>query len=327
MVAVPEGYLRSVGFLCVDEPDDSGIKRRIPKATAFFVRVPLESVPNARVDYLVTARHCIEEAVMLDGNVFIRWNRKQGPYIEVKTRCDDWYLHDNADVATILLLPTILPNGTQITDFDSASLSIESFVGSAPHYEFKGVAPSAIGTLPIEVRPTVGYETFFLGLFTQNYGEERMLPIARFGHISRMPNLVEMEHADGVTFQTVAYLMEFQSWGGHSGSPVFFLHPLFVEDRLEGASELTGANYVHVLGFMGLVSGHYDIPKKAKTTGDILGTVQTNLNSGVALVTPAEAVRQLLMREDIVEQRKKKAERLLRSQTRPTMDSADQPAV
>lgn len=60
-----------------------------------------------------------------------------------------------------------------------------------------------------------------------------------------------------------------------------------------------------VTGFMGLVSGHYDIEQEAKKTGDILGKVQVELNSGIAIVTPAEAVTQLLMREDLVEYRKK----------------------
>ena len=311
MVAIPEEFLRSVGFLCVDEPDGDGDVRRIPKATAFFVRVPLEESSDARVDYLVTARHCIEEA-MPYGDVFVRWNRKQGPYVEVKTLATDWHLHDNADVAAILLLPTAFPKGTDITDFDSTSLSIEDFVGPGPHYEFKGIAPSGIGALPVEVHPTVGYEVFFLGLFTQHYGEERMLPIARFGHISRMPSLVDMEDPGGTRFQTVAYLMEFQSWGGHSGSPVFFLHPLVIEDykELQGIQVTVGVNQANVTGFMGLVSSHYDISKKANTTGDILGTVRTNLNSGIAIVTPAEAVRQLLTREDIVEQRKEQVKKL-----------------
>lgn len=322
MIAVPQEYLRSVGFLCVAEPDGHGKIRQVPKATGFFVRVPLESVRSASVDYLVTARHCIEEA-MPYGNISIRWNRKQGQYIEVETRCVDWYLHDNADVAAILLLPTALPKGTRITDFDSASLSIGKFVGPAPFYEFKGEEQSGIGPIQVEVRPTVGYETFFLGLFTQHYGEERMLPIARFGHISRMPTLLGMEHPDGTPFEAVAYLMKFQSWGGHSGSPVFFLHPMVVEDGLSvgGQRVVTSVNQVHVIGFMGLVSGHYDIPKIAKTTGDILGTIQTHLNSGMAIVTPAEAVRQLLMREDIVEQRKEQAKKLLKDKPVPTMDS------
>src|SRR5207253_3257650 len=33
----------------------------------------------------------------------------------------------------------------------------------------------------------VGDEVFFVGLFVQHAGEARNLPMARFGHISRMP--------------------------------------------------------------------------------------------------------------------------------------------
>lgn len=312
MVAVPDDFLRTVVFLCVDEPGDSGIIRPVPKATGFFVRVPLESHPSASVDYLVTARHCIEEA-MGAGTLYVRWNRKDGPFIDVPTRCSDWHVHDTADVATLLLLPNVLPQGMKQIDWDTASLSMDTFVGPGPSYKYEGTAKSEIGPLEVTVQPGVGYETYFLGLFTPHSGDERNLPVARFGHISRMPSELSIERSYG-RVEMVAYLMEFQSWGGHSGSPVFFLHPLVVEDGAPFGEQrlITNVNYVHVSGFMGLVSGHYSIPKKAQ-----LGEIQTDLNSGIAFVTPAEAVRQLLMREDLLMQRKQLADKI--GKGRPTI--------
>ncbi len=50
---------------------------------------------------------------------------------------------------------------------------------------------------------------------------------------------------------------------------------------------------------------------KAETKGDILGEIQTQLNSGIAMVTPADAVKQLLMREDVVEHRAEQSAKLL----------------
>ena len=305
MITVPEDFLHSVVFLSVDERDSNGEMHRLPKATGFFVRVPLESTPNLSVDYLVTARHCVEAAMPSD-NLYLRLNKKGGGYFDAMTRCADWYLHDSADVAAILLLPSLLPPDTRPTDWDLTSLSLDKFVGPGPQYEFKADVPSEVGDLRVECRPAVGYETFFLGLFTPHYGKQSALPIARFGHLAMMPGIVEMKHGDGMTFQAEAYLMEFQSLGGHSGSPVFFVHPMLVQDArvVDGVGNLvTDVHLTHTTGFMGLVSGHFDIPQKAETIGDVMGSVQTAHSSGMAMVTPAEDVRELLMREDIVAER------------------------
>ena len=56
MVAVPEGYLRTVGFLCVDGPDEHGNVRRVPQAIAFFVRVRTNLSPGIGIGRL--PRHC-----------------------------------------------------------------------------------------------------------------------------------------------------------------------------------------------------------------------------------------------------------------------------
>ena len=63
-----------------------------------------------------------------------------------------------------------------------------------------------------------------------------------------------------------------------------------------------------IMALLGLVSGHWDIDQKAKTTGDIFGEIRTAINSGIAAVTPAEAIRELLMDdEDVLEDRKQRA--------------------
>jgi len=311
MVTIPDAYFRTVVFLCVDEQDDWGDPHRVPKATGFFVRVPLGTGPTASVDYLVTARHNVEEAMEYE-RLWIRWNLKAGGFIEVSTRCDDWVLSDNSDVAAILMLPTVLPAGVSPADFETASLRLADFVGPEPEYQYIG--ESSIGH--VQVQPRVGHEVYFLGLFTQQYGQEHNLPIARFGYISRMPSTIEMESPGKTRFESVVYLVEFQSWGGHSGSPVFFLYTMIVEDQIvvdetTGQHVTTGVDEAHVSGFMGLVSGHYEIPMKAETKGDILGEIQTQLNSGIAMVTPADAVKQLLMREDVVKHRAEQAAKLI----------------
>jgi hypothetical protein len=317
MVAVPKEYFQTVLFLCVGKPH-KGITRRVPQATAFFVRVPLNSNPPAGVDYVITARHCIEEAREYD-SLYVRINKKVGGFIEIATRVGDWLTHDAADVAAIPILATALPSGVEPADLDQASLKLADFVGPGPEYKYIGEHP-LFGKVEVQLR--TGHEIFFLGLFTQHYGHERNLPVARFGHISRMPSSLEVQ-SGGTRFEAVAYLAEFHSWGGHSGSPVFFLHPMMLRtDYVDDQGSVTRMrdDLVHISSFMGLISGHYDIRTKAKTTGDVLGRVQVRLNSGIAIVTPAEAVKQLLMRDDFVAKREQLKQQVESSRPTPTLD-------
>jgi hypothetical protein len=124
-------------------------------------------------------------------------------------------------------------------------------------------------------------------------------------------------HPGGSRSVAVAYLVEFRSFGGQSGSPVMVRRRVFnlIQVQVNAISADAGGAEAgqetisvqnpdaEVFGFLGLVSGHFDIEQQAQTTGDILGSITTAINSGIAIVTPAEAVRELLLREDVVEDR------------------------
>jgi len=62
-------------------------------------------------------------------------------------------------------------------------------------------------------------------------------------------------------------------------------------------------NSLHVSGFIGLVTGHFPVTEEQDLKG--FGKVEIKMNSGIAMVTPAEAVTQLLMRSDLVAEREK----------------------
>ena len=169
---------------------------------------------------------------------------------------------------------------------------------------------AAVGGVPV----AVGNEVFFVGLFVAHPGATRDLPIARFDAISMMPfEPVVVSRHDAGSERTLGHLVETHSWGGHSGSPAFWVFPT-VQVVLPGA-DLGGppvpiprpSSFVALLG---LVSAHFEVPQGAGTTGDVLGTIETGINVGVAVVTPAAAaVRELLMREDVAEQRRRNAGR------------------
>jgi hypothetical protein len=303
MVAIPEAFIKSAVFLCVEEGSKAGVMKLIPKATAFLVSIPIEGT-TGHVAYFVTARHCLYEA-RAEGHdtIYLRFNMREGTaYVEVPTRIDDWDVSTSSDVAAIIFIPAYLPGGKTFYDFDLVAFDSDYFVGPGPEYQY---VPKEVDTGG-PVQPRIGTELFFIGLFTQQYGKEKNLPIARFGHVARMPSMIKFEDHGGTTYESPAYLAEFHSWGGHSGSPVYFLEQrTLLNPEVDEHGKPTGRvrrDYGWISGFLGMVSGHYEIGKKATTTGG-LGTVETALNSGIATVIPAEAIRLLLVRDDMVKRR------------------------
>jgi hypothetical protein len=70
-------------------------------------------------------------------------------------------------------------------------------------------------SLPLEE----GAEVFFTGLFTPyDVGEKKIYPISRFGRIALIPE----ERLDWVGMKREMLLVETSSFGGNSGSPVYF---------------------------------------------------------------------------------------------------------
>jgi hypothetical protein len=78
-----------------------------------------------------------------------------------------------------------------------------------------------------------GSDVFFTGLFMSHYGQQRNQPIVRFGRVAMISD--ERVHWKGPGKSPEAlelYLIETQSFGGNSGSPVFFY---LGSDRIPGS--------------------------------------------------------------------------------------------
>ena len=270
MVRVTDHFLGCTAFLCLENGGQSG---PTPRGTAFAVSVPENDRPDVAHCYLITARHNLELAQT--DSIIVRLNTGKG-FRDIRTDRARWHKHDSADVAGMLF------NGEQLEQ-----IPLAAFVGADFPYHFRFSEAGA--NFPV----SVGTELFFVGLFIQAPGRGQNLPIARFGHISRMPSEIVLSFADGVySFKEVAYLAECGSWGGDSGSPAFCI---FHKTENDG----TPLRYI---AFLGLVSGHYDVATKVKVR-DAQEAFEAAVNSGIAIITPAEFVRELLFREDVVEER------------------------
>jgi len=284
---ISDQYLRASAFLCVES--SPGVEPQ-SCATGFFVED--RTLDHPRPVWVVTARHCIQEGRAAGKRLFLRVNTRDS-YVDVPTEPDDWFESDRDDVAVTLWQPD-----------DAAvfqAVPMDCFVSS--NYSFSGSIDFPID----ETAVCVGHDVFFVGLFSQHPGKARNLPIARFGAISRTPGeSISIGRDKGVAEELVAYLVEARSWGGHSGSPVFWCFSIPMTLYVNGppdpeipARRIPTFRECSVVALLGLVSGHFDIPQDAVTQGDIMGRVTTPVNAGIAVVTPAHAIRELLERDDV----------------------------
>jgi Trypsin-like peptidase domain len=278
-MVVDEGFRNTVMFLCFDVEDEiTGQPRRVPMATAFLVRVPLD--PNRtqdtdlQVTYLVTAKHVVLGAGT--STLYIRGNQPNGGIFDWPVTSDQWALHSSSDVAVVA---ASIPN-----DWGYKFIPIDLF---------------ATDEYIVKQRVSEGDEVFFVGLFGRVPGNERTQPIVRSGIIALMPRekiSLRMDPHTETRKLVDAYLVEARSWGGHSGSPVLFHPPITRQLSQLG----TGDNIVRLLG---LVHGHYDIPQEVAFIGDMAGSATVDINAGIAIVIPAQAITEMLMTGDILEAR------------------------
>lgn len=92
------------------------------------------------------------------------------------------------------------------------------------------------------------------------------------------------------------YLLECQSFGGNSGSPVFFqLNPM----RKPGQISLGGA----AIFLAGLMRGSFLSGNKIQITDAVANLISLQ-NVGIAAVTPADKLHEILFSEEIIQLRK-----------------------
>jgi hypothetical protein len=259
-----------------------------PVATAFFVGVGIAD--DAYVVYVVTARHVIERAET-HGSLYLRLNRRSGGVENIELADDIWTSGTDSDVAVASLasLPVALDEFDVIViPFDM--LSSNDWVAEKELQE--------------------GDEIFFASLFEQHPGQERNLPILRFGTIALMPGEKIRVKDIGLVY---GYLVEARSWGGHSGSPAFIYLPatrhagMLATPSVEGPVDDESIARAVMPRLFGLISAHFNIPTDVKVTGDFFGSAVAPVNAGIAVVTPAQKIIDLLMEEELVEDRDKAA--------------------
>jgi hypothetical protein len=227
--------------------------------------------------YVVTARHVLD-GVRRSGRtkVYLRLNNRSGSFSPIPTEISDWHSHPDETVDVAFNRGRIFAEDT-----DHLNVPWERCVADemlkAPETPPEGLGYSwgpPVG---------VGDEVFIPGLFSSHMGNQRNIPLVRFGNIATMrEELVPWQiQRDGkmIKMNVDTYLIETRSIGGLSGSPVF-VH-LGSERHSSPGSSFRGTQDL----LLGIVRGHYNEDSKA---------AQRAANRGIALVTPIGKVMEAI---------------------------------
>jgi hypothetical protein len=265
-------------------------ERRVPSGTAFIVTVPSEQFPDMGYTYLVTARH-VAKKLSLGGPWFVRCNLV-GDGIREATAADGegWWYHP-----------------TEAETVDAAAHEMPT----ANELDFRHVPISMFATKDVIRRHDIGpgEVVFLTGLFTKMAGKARNIPLVRLGNIAMMPSeKVSGVRIDNRGVESEVYLVEARSLGGLSGSPVFVRETVYVpitagtgEGHRKVDAQMPGGFFL-----LGLMHGHWDI--KAEDFNEIQiappRADELAVNVGIALVVPAEKIREILYQPALVEGRR-----------------------
>ncbi len=267
---INDNFLKTVAFLTVENRDDMGKLIKKPCATVFFVGMPINN--QVTQIYAVTARHVIEN-IHNNTPIHIRVNNFDGSIEYSKVRKEDWVKSDETDIAVI--------------SFEKKS-----------NYNLREIPYDMLSSNTIieKEKTGIGDEIFFVGLFSEHYGQEHNLPVVRFGNISLMPSeKLSVKVAEDMTIPTSGYLVEAMSWPGHSGSPFFIYYPF---DREPGVSRIAVEPLSHPdplsgteqFKLLGLVCAHYSVEQKISDAIPEEQKGRIYVQAGMAVVIPAQGI-------------------------------------
>jgi len=266
---------KSVSFVFV--PDGAGGLR--PQGTGFFVGVKNELNPNVSNIYFVTAKHVLQDQ---QDNYFpeivIRLNTRKGDSQLIQLLTKDIKMFEHIDKDVDIVVFSCLPD---IHLYDFKFIPNELIA----HNEL-------ISTHAIEE----GDDVFFTGLFLSHMGQKRNHPIIRFGKVALMPEeKIEWKEQGKPPKVVDLYLLECQSFTGNSGSPVFFQLQALRKRRQPALG-----GQVFLAGVMKGSFLHGNEVQPSETSAKLI----LWQNAGIAAVTPANKLHDILYSDEMVRQRR-----------------------
>jgi hypothetical protein len=286
---IPDTITKAIGFLCFKILDGPLANTYKAFATGLIVGV---YYPERQMlfTHLVVAKHSISE-IQKRGieTLFVRLNTHEGgsDYVEFNLRTSGFMMsvNESIDLAT-------MPIGIDYTKFDVKPLDVEVFATE------NVIRDQWIG---------LGDDLFVPSLFVARTGNQRNIPIIRTGIIASMPD----EPIKDGEFEYNAFLAELRSIGGISGSPVFVYL-----DKNRAVPTLLPHNQQSTFYLLGLICGHWNLGQKQQLQHSDISLEEGSqfdipigynkgetLNVGIAIITPAQEIFDLVMSDKFEELR------------------------
>lgn len=276
-VTVPKDITKTVVFIYTNQ--DGAPAHAY--GTGFLISVPVRDHPGRVWLYLVTAQHVLHT----NGNdlkspwyqrLYLRINMRDGSstmaHFDIRPDGDNPTVLLDADTTVdVAVVPMNIPDDKQV---DVLAFPESMLVRQADFQQYH------IG---------VGCDMFFTGMFYPYQGQKRNDPIVRFGKLAMIPE-------EKISFANTlmdAYLVETFSFGGNSGSPVFFYPSA---DNTPGVL-MVGPSPIKIAGVMrGYFSGDFQPIQMAQAASTVQGQAipVSESNSGIAVIVPAEHIREIL---------------------------------
>jgi hypothetical protein len=266
---------------------DPKTKNPVPWGTGFFVAVKSGAGGQGVYGYFVTAKHVLKDEKHRDfSRVYLRLNKLQGDAEFVPLdlmRAGRSVVNIHCDPTVDIAVVPAYPNETL---FDFRVLPDDFLTTKASFREWN---------------ISEGADVFFTGLFVPHYGEHRNFPIARFGRVAMIPEerIVWRDDPSQPPQRVELYLLETQSYGGNSGSPVFFY---LGADRSPGSLVLGEP----VLKLAGVMRGNFNEPRPiglVMTERATIPVPYSTQNVGIAAVTPSYLLHEILFSTELKKQR------------------------
>lgn len=271
---IPQEVKKCVAFIFTGEKADS-LK---PYGTGFFVSIQ-DSIDSVIYGYFVTAKHVLKDKNNnYFENIFIRLNKKNG----------------SSDTIAVPLFNKGKPKF--VVDIDpTVDIAIIPAFPDTKIYDYLFIPHNMITTKEMFIKENIreGDDVFFTGLFTPHYGREYNLPIVRFGKVA----LISEEKVFWDSLLTDLYLIETTSFGGNSGSPLFFY---LSGDRIPGVISPGGK-----LLLAGIVKGYFGESTRPGLVETKSKFVWPFENSGIAAIVPAYKLYDLLFSDRLKKLREK----------------------
>jgi hypothetical protein len=260
---------------------DPQTRAPVANGTGFFVSVKSDKDPNRFFGYLVTAKHVFKNPQgEFFSRVYVRLNKKESDATFIPLDL----MKDGHSIVSVSADPTV-------------DIAVVPSLPPVDQFDFKIIPEDMLITKDSfsELQIGEGSEVFFTGLFMSYYGEHRNNPIVRFGRVAMLPEdrISWRVDASKPADMVQLYLLETQSYGGNSGSPVFFF---LGADRTPGAL-MVGPPVIKLAGIMmGSFLDSMPIGFAQTPTATIPFSRQ---NNGIAAVTPSYLLNEILFSPEL----------------------------